>query len=100
MPGKSGIELTAIIKQHYPEIDILIQTVFENDEKIFKSIQVGASGYLLKDDPIQKYVNAIHELADGKAALSPLIASKVMNFVKSLLNLEKKRLRKHNKNSH
>ncbi|MEP6361771.1 MAG: response regulator, partial [Balneola sp.] len=34
MPGKSGIELTAIIKQHYPEIDILIQTVFENDEKI------------------------------------------------------------------
>jgi DNA-binding NarL/FixJ family response regulator len=82
MPGKSGIELTAIIKQHYPEIDILIQTVFENDEKIFKSIQVGASGYLLKDDPIQKYVNAIHELADGKAALSPLIASKVMNFVK------------------
>jgi len=82
MPGKSGIELTAIIKEKYPEIDILIQTVFENDDKIFKSIQVGASGYLLKDDPIQKYVDAIHELADGKAALSPLIASKLMNYVK------------------
>lgn len=82
MPGKSGIELTGIIKEKYPDIDILIQTVFENDDKIFKSIQVGASGYLLKDDPIQKYVDAIHELADGKAALSPLIASKLMNFVK------------------
>ncbi|HAH52580.1 MAG TPA: DNA-binding response regulator [Balneola sp.] len=83
MPGKSGIELTGIIKSKNPEIDILIQTVFENDEKIFQSIQAGASGYLLKDDPIQKYVDAIHELSDGKAALSPLIASKLMNYVKN-----------------
>lgn len=82
MPGKSGIELTGIIKKKYPNIDILIQTVFENDDKIFQSIQAGASGYLLKDDPIQKYVDAIHELSDGKAALSPLIASKLMNFIK------------------
>lgn len=82
MPGKSGIELTGIIKEKYPEIDILIQTVFEHDEKIFQSIQAGASGYLLKDDPVQKYVDAIHELSDGKAALSPLIASKLMNYVK------------------
>lgn len=83
MPGKSGIELTAIIMQKYPEIDILIQTVFENEDKIFDSIQAGASGYLLKDDPIQKYVDAIYELVDGKAALSPLIASKLMNYIKS-----------------
>ncbi len=82
MPGKSGIELTGVIKEKYPEIDILIQTVFENDDKIFQSIQAGASGYLLKDDPVQKYVDAIHELSDGKAALSPLIASKLMNYVK------------------
>lgn len=83
MPGKSGIELTAIIKQQFPEVDILIQTVFENEDKIFASIQAGASGYLLKDDPIQKYVDAIYELVDGKAALSPLIASKLIKFIKT-----------------
>lgn len=83
MPGKTGIELSAIIKQKYPDIDILMQTVFENEDKIFASIQAGASGYLLKDDPIQKYVDAIYELIDGKAALSPLIASKLMNYIKS-----------------
>lgn len=83
MPGKSGIEATQIIKKEYPEIDILIQTVFENEDKIFQSIQAGASGYLLKDDPIQKYVDAIKELVNGGAVLSPTIAIKVMKFVKS-----------------
>ncbi|MEQ9309642.1 MAG: response regulator transcription factor [Balneolaceae bacterium] len=83
MPGKSGIEATREIKNEYPEIDILIQTVFENEEKIFQSIQAGASGYLLKDDPINKYVEAIKELASGGAALSSSIALKVMSFVKS-----------------
>lgn len=82
MPGKSGIEATKEIKKVSPEIDILIQTVFENEEKIFQSIQAGASGYLLKDDPIKKYVEAIQELAIGGAALSPSIALKVMSFVK------------------
>ena len=91
MPGRSGIELTGIIKKKYPDIDILIQTVFEHDDKIFQSIKAGASGYLLKDDPIQKYIDAIHELADGKAALSPLVASKLMSFVKkSKLSEEEK----------
>ncbi|CAE7253795.1 yxjL, partial [Symbiodinium sp. KB8] len=83
MPGKSGIEATQIIKKEYPDIDILIQTVFENEDKIFQSIQAGASGYLLKDDPIQKYVDAIKELVNGGAVLSPSIAIKVMKFVKS-----------------
>ena len=88
MPGKSGIELTRIIKKKYPDIDILIQTVFEHDDKIFQSIKAGASGYLLKDDPIQKYVDAIQELVDGKAALSPLIASKLMSYVKNVKQSE------------
>lgn len=83
MPGKSGIEATRILKKDFPEMDILIQTVFENEEKIFQSIQAGASGYLLKDDPIQKYVESIKELINGGAALSPSIAIKVMNFVKN-----------------
>jgi DNA-binding NarL/FixJ family response regulator len=82
MPEKSGIEATREIKVSYPNIEILIQTVFEEDDKIFQSIHAGASGYLLKDDPIQKYVDAIEELMDGGAALSPRIASKLMRYVK------------------
>lgn len=82
MPGISGIEATQLIKSEFPSIDILIQTVFENEEKIFQSIQVGASGYLLKDDPISKYVEAIQELAIGGAALSSSIALKVMSYIK------------------
>tara|TARA_R110000868_G_scaffold259361_2_gene517159 strand:+ start:27652 stop:28320 length:669 start_codon:yes stop_codon:yes gene_type:complete len=83
MPGKSGIRATMEIKSEFPEIDILIQTVFENEEKIFQSIQAGASGYLLKDDPISKYVDAIKELTIGGAALSSTIALKVMSYVKN-----------------
>lgn len=88
MPGKSGIEATKEIKSKFPDVDILIQTVFENEEKIFQSIQAGASGYLLKDDPIQKYVEAIQELALGGAALSSNIALKLMSFVKNEKDLK------------
>ncbi|MEX2602939.1 MAG: response regulator transcription factor [Gracilimonas sp.] len=83
LPGKSGIEATQAIKATYPDIEILIQTVFENEEKIFQSIHAGASGYLLKDDPIQKYVDSIYELINGGAALSPSIATKVITFIKN-----------------
>jgi DNA-binding NarL/FixJ family response regulator len=82
MPGKSGIEATREIKSSYPDIDILIQTVFEDQDKILASIYAGASGYLLKDDPIQKYIESMNELMDGGAALSSSIAAKLMSFVK------------------
>lgn len=81
MPGMTGIEATALVKSEFPDIDVLIQTVFEDDERIFQSIQAGASGYLLKDDPIQKYVESIYELMNGGAALSSIIAAKVMHYV-------------------
>ncbi|HBX67512.1 MAG: DNA-binding response regulator [Balneola sp.] len=91
MPGKSGIEATREIKAAYPEIDILIQTVFEEEDKIFQSIHAGASGYLLKDDPIQKYVDAMEELMDGGAALSPKIASKLMMYVQNVQESKSKK---------
>jgi DNA-binding NarL/FixJ family response regulator len=94
MPGKSGIEATGEIKKIYPSIDILIQTVFENEDKIFRSIQAGASGYLLKDDPIQKYVDAISELANGGAVLSSNIALKVMSFIKKEQQTNEQKARK------
>ena len=82
LPKMSGIDATAMVKEYYPKIEIIMQTVFEHEEKIFKSIQAGASGYLLKDDAISEYVSAIKELTEGGAPLSMCIARKVLDFIR------------------
>jgi DNA-binding NarL/FixJ family response regulator len=80
LPGKSGIDAVAELKEVFPEIKILMLTVFEEDEKIFSAIKAGANGYLLKKDPPQKILDAIKELSEGKASMNGLIAKKVMEY--------------------
>jgi DNA-binding NarL/FixJ family response regulator len=80
LPGKSGIEAVIELKTVFPEIKILMLTVFEDDEKIFAAIKAGANGYLLKKDPPQKILDAIRELNEGKASMNGLIAKKVMEY--------------------
>ncbi|WP_020403456.1 response regulator [Gracilimonas tropica] len=84
LPGLSGIEATFQIKQSYPEIDIIMFTVFEDDERIFESIQVGATGYLLKDEPIENVVRSIREVKKGGAPISPGIARKMLGLMTSM----------------
>lgn len=91
LPGMSGIDTTAHIKAAFPHIDIMIQTVFEDNERIFKSIQAGASGYLLKDDSIDKYVDAIRELKEGGAPISASVAAKILNKVRLDSNTSKQK---------
>jgi DNA-binding NarL/FixJ family response regulator len=81
LPGLSGIEATFQIKENYTDIDIIMFTVFEDDERIFESIQVGASGYMLKDEPIQKVVDSIKEVKNGGSYMSPNIARKLLSMV-------------------
>ena len=78
MSGVNGIAATRIITQQYPEIKILIQTVFEDDDKIFAAICAGASGYILKKTSPAKLIDAISELYTGGAPMSPGIAAKVL----------------------
>ena len=78
MNGLNGIEATKKIKQNQPTIKILIQTVFEDDEKIFAAICAGASGYILKKTSPAKLVEAIQEVYSGGAPISPGIATKVL----------------------
>ena len=78
MNGMNGIEATRIIKQQYPDIKILIQTVFEDDDKIFAAICAGASGYILKKTSPAKLIDAISEVYTGGAPMSPGIAAKVL----------------------
>ncbi len=80
MPGMTGIEATAVIQEHFPGIKVLIQTVFNDSDKIFKALCAGASGYILKNEPPVRQLEAVHEVFNGGAPMSPSIAKKVMQF--------------------
>jgi DNA-binding NarL/FixJ family response regulator len=81
IPDKNGIEATREIKQLFPSIHICMQTIFEEDDKVFASLCAGASGYILKNTAPDKVLQAIREVADGGAFFTPSIAKKVLfNF--------------------
>ena len=80
MPGISGIEATRAITEKYPDIKILIQTVFLDNDKIFEALCAGASGYMLKNDPPHKLIEAIHDVYTGGAPLSSSVAKKMLGF--------------------
>jgi DNA-binding NarL/FixJ family response regulator len=81
MPGINGIDAVRQIKASLPHIMILIQTVFEDEDRIFESIRAGASGYILKSFLTQTLTSAIKELQAGGAPMTPLIARKVLQSI-------------------
>jgi DNA-binding NarL/FixJ family response regulator len=80
MPKVNGIEGLKLIRQHAPGVLIIMQTVFENDEKIFQAIRAGAHGYFLKKTPSQKLIEGIREVLDGGAPMTPTVARKVLEM--------------------
>lgn len=80
MPGINGINATRRIIQQWPEMKIMIQTVFEDDDKIFDAICAGASGYILKSTSPSRLVEAIHDVYNGGSPMSPYIASRVLKL--------------------
>ncbi len=80
MPGINGIEATALLHNDFPDIKVLIQTVFNDSEKIFKALCAGASGYILKNDPPAKQLEAIQEVFNGGSPMNPSVAKKVFTF--------------------
>lgn len=78
MPGINGIEAVRMLKSNLPNVLVLIQTVFEDEDRIFESIRAGASGYILKSALNQSLSDAIVELQAGGAPMTPLIARKVL----------------------
>lgn len=78
MPGMNGIDAVRLIRKNYPVAHILMQTVFEDDEKVFAAIQAGAEGYLLKNTLPENMVEAIHQVYSGGAPMTPSIAKKVL----------------------
>ncbi len=78
MPHVSGLEATLNIKKQFPDIKILVQTVYEDDERIFQAICAGANGYIIKSPDPEVYVQAIKDVHLSGSVLSPVIASKVL----------------------
>lgn len=82
MPGMDGIEATKAVKHHFPNVKIIMLTVFDEEEKIFQSILAGATGYLLKDEKPTKIISALEEAMEGGAPMSPVIASKSLQMIR------------------
>lgn len=89
MPNVNGIEGVTIIRTKYPHLKILMQTVFEDDEKLFACIRAGADGYILKKTQPLELLDAINEALEGGAPMTSSIARQVLRFVGSTENKQK-----------
>ena len=79
MPGQNGIEGVKAVKEARPQTSVIMYTVFEDDEKLFQCLCAGANGYLLKKTSPSHIFQAIQEVVEGGAPMSPSIARKVLN---------------------
>jgi DNA-binding NarL/FixJ family response regulator len=84
MPGESGVEGVRHVKEANPETAVIMYTVFEDDGKLFQCLCNGASGYLLKKTPPSRLIEAIQEVVNGGAPMSPSIAKKVLGSFQSI----------------
>lgn len=80
MPGMLGTECVRQLKAVAPDVPVLMLTVYDDSEQIFKSLQAGATGYLLKRTPKDKLLEAIREITDGGAPMSRQIARRVVRY--------------------
>ncbi|MCF6168297.1 response regulator transcription factor [Lutibacter sp.] len=83
MPEMDGITATEIIKNKYPHINIIMLTVFDDDENIFNAIKAGANGYLLKEIDAENLHKCILEVVNGGAPMTPSIALKTLNLLRN-----------------
>jgi DNA-binding NarL/FixJ family response regulator len=84
LSGMNGIEALPLLKAAAPDLSIIMLTVFEDHDKIFKAICAGASGYLLKSAALETIVEAVHQVMAGGAPMSPRVAMAVLKMFKRL----------------
>lgn len=85
MPGMNGIEATGLLKNDFPQLHILIQTVFFEDDYIFRAICAGASGYILKSTTPAGYIEAIKDVQAGGSPMTPGIAKRMLEIFRDKL---------------
>jgi DNA-binding NarL/FixJ family response regulator len=84
LPGMSGIEGVRILKHRYPNLLILMLTVYDDDDRIFDAMCAGASGYLLKKTPPARLLDSLKEAFDGGAPMSPEVARRVVSLFREI----------------
>ncbi|RZK50117.1 MAG: response regulator transcription factor [Pedobacter sp.] len=87
MPIVNGIQGTKAIKEKFPKIPIIVQTIFDDEPNIFEAIKAGANGYILKSTSPEKFLNMLRDALDGGAPMSGVIAGKVLAYFKNQNNL-------------
>ena len=87
LPGKSGIEGIPLLRKECPAAQIVMMTVFDDDENIFNAILAGADGYLLKKTPPAKVLSAIEDAAAGGTPMTPFVARRVIEHFKQTAQL-------------
>ncbi len=80
LPGKSGIECVQVIKENFPRVEVLMVTVYSEEEKVFQSIRNGAVGYIVKNVSSERLLDSIREAYRGGVPMSPEIARKVIGY--------------------
>jgi DNA-binding NarL/FixJ family response regulator len=80
LPGLSGIDGVRILRERHPSIAAVLLTVFKDDDRIFRAICAGACGYLLKKTPPARLLEAVKEIVEGGAVMSPEVATRVMEL--------------------
>ena len=82
LPGMSGLDALPLIRQQLPHVSVIVQTVFEDPDRIYLALCRGANGYVLKNTPLPQLLQAIQEVAAGGAVLSPAVARRVLAHFK------------------
>ena len=80
LPGISGIEATALLKRQHPSVQIIMLTVYEDDDNVFRAICAGASGYVSKRVPSVKLIEAVEDAFNGGTPISPHVAARVLQM--------------------
>jgi DNA-binding NarL/FixJ family response regulator len=78
MPHADGLYGVKTIKQQFPQAKVIMQTVFDDDDKVFEALLNGASGYILKRTSSEKIIEAIRDVQEGGSPMTPSIAAKVL----------------------
>lgn len=84
LPGMSGVEGVRILKERYPSVVLLMNTVYDDDERIFQALCAGASGYLLKKMPPARLIESLNEAIAGGAPMSPEVARRVLALFREI----------------
>jgi DNA-binding NarL/FixJ family response regulator len=89
MPGTNGIDAVAIVKAVSPQTQVIMLTVFDNEEKIFNAIRNGASGYLLKHTPPSEIIESIFDVHRGGSPMTANVARKVLHYFQAQPKMQK-----------